>query len=362
MSDTPPAAPTPPPAPMPPATPATPAAPAAPAAPADPGARRKLLTILAIAGGAVLLVIIAIVVFFSVQSAAHSPQAAVSGYLDELVIGNAEQAVLKIDGAPTSPYFDNDVYSKADNRVTRYTVTGSTEIGSTAQVTVDLTTRNGGWTDVLQLTRIGSDGPFPVWAIDGSTMPTVEMSWFAPDGVGLSVNGVELDPATIAGRTSFPVLPGVYDVTQSAASDVYAVAPQQLDIASFAQSGAPEQLDVSVTLAEDAATTANRALRNFLDACIQQKRAAPKGQCGFKVTTGGTNYTRIKWTIVVRPTAEYGAYDGTGFEVATIKKGTFKFRGENSRYIGKATIKGYEYLGYVTLNENGDASFFSGYE
>jgi hypothetical protein len=193
--------------------------------------------------------------------------------------------------------------------------------------------------------------------VDGRTLPTVETTWAAPDGLGLAVNGVELDSADIAGTNTFTVLPGAYEVTQSAPNDLFAVAPQQLDIASFVQSGAPEQLSFGVTLTDEGATSAKRALRSFLDGCIHQKRTAPKGHCGFKVTTGGTKYTKMKWTIVTRPAAEYAAYDGTGWQVITTKTGTFKFRGENSRYIGKATIRGYEYIGYITFD--GDVATFT---
>lgn len=348
-------------APAPPAdVPPTPA-PVAAAPPADPAARRKLIKVLAIAGGAALLVIIAVVAIFSVQGAAHAPQARVSSYLDALVAGRADQAMLEVDGAAQSPFISNAVYSRADNRVTRYTILDSTETGTSAQVTVDVTTRSGGWTDVLQLIRTGSDGPFAVWKIDGRTLPTVETTWYAPEGFGLAVNGVELDPDVMTGHTTFAVLPGLYEVTQATPNGIYQVAPTQLDIPSFVASGAPEQLNAAVTLTDEGATSANRALRNFLDKCIQQKRAAPTGNCGFKVTTGGKKYTKIKWTIVTRPTADYAAYDGTGWQVITTRTGTFKFRGENSRYIGKATIKGYEYVGYITFD--GDVAIFtSGYE
>lgn len=340
-----------------PAAPATPAPAAAPApAPADPAARRRLFVILGIIGGAVILLIIAVIVIASVIGAARSPKAALSGFLDDLVAGDAEQAMLRVDGAADSPFLSDAVYSKADNRVTRYDVTDVRESGSTAQATVDVTTRSGGWTDVIQLTKVGGD-----WRVDGRTLPAVEANWAAPDGFGLAVNGVELDSADIAGQHTLTVLPGSYDVTQATASDVFEVAPTTLDIPSFVQSGAPEQLQAAVTLTDEGVTSANRALRTFLDKCIQQNRPAPKGHCGFKVTTGGHKYTSNRWTIKTRPTADFQAYDGTGWEVVTTRTGTFKFKGKNSRYIGTATIKGYEYVGYITFD--GDvATFTSEYE
>jgi hypothetical protein len=336
--------------------PTAPAAPAAPPAPADPAARRRLLLILGIAGGAVILVIVAIIVVVSLIASSRSPKAAVSAYLDQLVAGRVDQALLRVDGASDSPFLSDAVYSKADNRVTRYEVTDSRESGSTAQVTVDITTRSGGWTDVLQLVQVDGE-----WRIDGRTLPTVDLTWMAPDGFGLAVNGVELDADTISGQHTFAVLPGAYDITQSARSDAFELVPQTLDIPSFVQSGAPEQLDVPVTLTDDGEAAANRALRSFLDNCARQNTPKPKGHCGFAVNTGGKKYTTNKWTITSRPTADFAAFDGTGWEVITTKPGIIKYKGTNSSYIGTATIKGYEYVGYITFDGK-VATFTSEYE
>lgn len=354
-STPPPAAPPAPPASAPPTAPPT-APPAAPAAPADPAARRRLLLILGIAGGALVLVIVAIIVVVSLIASSRSPKAAVSAYLDQLVAGRVDEALLRVDGAAESPFLTNAVYAKADNRVTRYEVTDSRESGSTAQVTVDITTRNGGWTDVLQLVQVGGE-----WRIDGRTLPTVDMTWLAPDGFGLAVNGVELDADTITGQHAFAVLPGAYDITQSARSDAFELVPQTLDIPSFVQSGAPEQLDMPVTLTDDGEAAANRALRSFLDNCARQNSPKPKGHCGFAVNTGGKKYTTNKWTVTSRPTADFAAFDGTGWEVITTKPGIIKYKGTNSQYIGTATIKGYEYVGYITFDGK-VAAFTSEYE
>lgn len=350
------AAPTPAPASAAPVPPAAPPAPAAPAAPADPAARKRLIRLLLIAGGALVLVIIGIVVIVSLVSAAHSPKAAVSSYLDDLVAGDAEQAMLRVDGAADSPFLTDAVYAKADNRVTRYEVTDTRESGSTAQVTVDITTRSGGWTDVIPLTKVKGE-----WAIDGRTLPTVQLSWFAPDGFGLSVNGVELPAKDIIGQNTFAVLPGAYDITQTTPNDVYAVAPQKLDIPSFVAAGAPEQVDLSVKLTDEGVTAANRALKTFLANCIKQNRPVPKGHCGFGVNTGGKKYTTNKWTISTPPRADFAAFDGQSWEVITTKPGIFKYRGTNSSYIGTATIKGYEYVGYITFDGE-VATFTSTYE
>jgi hypothetical protein len=138
---------------------------------------------------------------------------------------------------------------------------------------------------------------------------------------------------------------------------MYEVVAQKLDIPSFVQSGAPEQLDVAVTLTADGEATANRALRNFLDKCARQNTPKPKGHCGFRVNTGGKNYTKNTWTISTRPKADFAAFDGTGWEVITTKTGTIKYKGTNSRYIGKATIKGYEYVGFITFD--GTVAYFT---
>ncbi|MGN6503095.1 MAG: hypothetical protein ACTHKX_09395, partial [Pseudolysinimonas sp.] len=333
-----------------------PAAPPAPAAPADPAARRRLLLILGIAGGALVLVIVAIIVIVSLIASSRSPKAAVSAYLDELVAGRVGQALLRVDGAAESPVLSDAVDTKADNRVTRYEVTDSRESGSTAQVTVDITTRSGGWTDVLQLVQVGGE-----WRIDGRTLPTVDLTWMAPDGFGLAVNGVELDAEAITGQHTFAVLPGAYDITQSVRSDAFELVPQTLDIPSFVQSGAPEQLDVPVTLTDDGEAAANRALRSFLDNCARQNSPKPKGHCGFAVNTGGKKYTTNKWTVTSRPTADFAPFDGTGWEVITTKPGIIKYKGTNSQYIGTATIKGYEYVGYITIDGK-VATFTSEYE
>ncbi len=327
---------------------------------AEPGSRRRLFTILGIAGGAVLLVIVAVVAVTSVQAAAHAPSVAVSAFLDELVAGNAEDAIELVDDADDSPFFDDDVYASAENTITSYKIVSTEENGSTAKVTVDVTSRGGDWTDVIELTRTGSDGPYPIWAIDGSTLPIVSAGGAVPEGLEFTIGNTDVAASDF--KAGYPAFPGRYEVTQGdGMSGVYVLASQTLDVAGFDQSA---KVNAAVTLTEDAVDSANAALKSYLNKCIKQKRDAPKGGCGFAVTTDRA-YDTIKWKIVTRPTAEFQPFDGTGFGVTTVKTGTFKYTGDTYtsawHYYARYTYKKWEYSGYITFGDDGKAIYTSLY-
>jgi hypothetical protein len=343
-------------APMP--DPAVAAAPPVPPPPAPAKSRPRWILPVAISGGALLLIIGGFVATFAVLTASHAPEKPVAAYLDAIVAGHVEDAMAGTVNAPRSPLLDDDVYAATDDRITGYTIKSISVTGATALATVDLTTASGAKTSTVNLVSTGIDLLWQNWAVDGEKLSVVDIGWFAPTDFALAVNGVEL--TGVSGRQHYAALPGTYEFAPATSSEFITAEPVTATIGGLA--GAGDSVDTAVVLTEAAEKKARSALKKFIDGCIKQHKFAPKGHCGFAISSDGGSYPTLNWTIVKRPHAAFEKFDGVGFPVTTTKKGTFKLDGRNSQYIISGTVKHYEYFGYITVDADGKVTFTSGYE
>jgi hypothetical protein len=305
---------------------------------------RRLLPF-AIGGGALLLVLIGLGVAYAILTAAHSPKNPVEAYLDAIVAGDVQDAVAGIENAPRSPLLDDDVYEATPDRVTGYTIGAITTTDTTAEATVELTSATGTTTSKLHLVSTGTDMLWQVWAIDGETLPEVDVAWFAPDGYDIAANGVAL--VGLGGRQHYAALPGSYEFAPAVPGELLTAEPATATIAGL--SGAGDTADTSVVLTEQGEKAARGALKKFLNGCIKQHVLAPKGGCGFAILSDGEVYPTLNWSISRMPQVTFNAYDGVGFEVTTTKTGIFKLKGENSQYIVTGIIDDYKYAGFITV-------------
>jgi hypothetical protein len=340
-------------------TPPPPAAPAAPAAePPAAKSRKRWLLPLAIGGGALLLVAGGLAVAFAMLSAAHSPDKPVVAYLDAIVAGDVEDAVAGLENGPSSPLLADDVYAASEGRITGYTIGEITDSGTTATVAVELTTASGTSSEKLSLVSTGTDMLWQLWAVDGATLPEIDVAWFAPDDYELAANGVALPG--VGGRQHLAALPGVYEFAPAEENALLSAEPVTATVESFSAAG-NESVDTSVILSEEGEKQARKALKTFIDKCIKQHVMAPKGGCGFGILSDGQVYPTLNWSITRRPQVTFNPYDGFGFEVITTKSGVFKLKGQNSQYIVTGVIDDYEYAGFVSAG--GDSvTYTSRYE
>ena len=339
-----------------------------PAADAEPAvasrSRRRLIRPLAIAGGAVIVVVAGLGITDAVLTAQHAPDRAVRAFLDRLVAGHAEAAGALLDPQPTTNdvLLDDDVYGAIETgRITMYTIVSSSEKGDTALVTAKLTDDTHTWTEAIHLDSTGRDLLWNVWAVDGHHLARVDVNLSAPAALPLTVNGVDLGAGAIDGDGSFAVFPGVYELAPA----VDAKAPFKVDAQTVVVHGIGDESDdarFQVDLTDTGVAAANGALAKFLSGCISQHVLNPTGNCGYSVIDDGTVFTTITWTLSKRPTATFDAYDGTGFNVTTTTKGIIDFRGENSRLIGTTTFNDYEYYGEILFDGKGAATFESDYQ
>ncbi|HEX7835114.1 MAG TPA: hypothetical protein VF479_06560 [Pseudolysinimonas sp.] len=330
------------------------------ALPAAPPAKTRPRWILpvAISGGAVLLIVGGLVAAVAVLTASHAPERPVAAYLDAIVAGHVEDAMAGIENAPRSPLLDDDVYAATDDRITGYTITSVSVTGATAVATVELTTASGSTTSTVDLVSTGIDLLWQKWAVDGEKLPVVDIGWFAPDDFEVSANGVAL--SGVSGRQHYAALPGSYEFAPAVPSDL--ITAEQVTATIRGLTGAGDSVDTAVVLTEEAEKEAGAALKRFIDGCIKQHKFAPKGGCGFAISSDGGSYPTLNWSILARPHASFEKFDGVGFPVTTTKTGSFKLDGRNSQYIVTGTVKRYEYWGYISVDAGGKVTFTSLYE
>ncbi|MGN6206889.1 hypothetical protein [Humibacter sp.] len=306
---------------------------------ADKPKRSRMLTWLIAGGAAIVVLIIAGVVWASIETASHTPQAAVKPYLDALVKGDVKAAVKAGNIDTRSPLVTQKVYSKTSQHVTGYSIEPAHTVGSEATVTVKYRQGSSRYSEVLRLKNTGRDMLFFTrWRLEPITLPTVKIAVGAPAADGITVNG-----ATVGAESEMALdaLPGRYNVSLPSTAN-YTVADKSTTISDLKDTGDTSGKDVvalEATFTNAGQHAANDAVNGWVAACIAQPTLTPTG-CSFYLnnTYPELHLSNLKWTLASAPVFDIGPWDGHGWPVTTTTDGSATFLADYTADDGSSGI------------------------
>ena len=288
--------------------------------------RRTGLLVGLIGGGALLLaLIIGSVVWFSVQSNAHSPKAAAAPYLDALAHGDVARAVKLGSIDTSSPLVTRSAYAATKDRITAFGLKTLETNATTATVSVRYTQAGSMHTSSLSLKKVGTDLLFfPKWKLAPVTLPTVRVSIDGPANAPVEVNGARL---SVHGDAELDALPGRYDVKLGDSDDFEAQGDSVTVTSLTSVANSTNAVSLKAELTDTGMKAAATAVDDWVDACIAQATYEPEG-CSFRLINPyqDIQLSDQKWTLVTRPTFEVGGWDGTGWTVTTQTLGSATYK------------------------------------
>ncbi|GAB3609196.1 hypothetical protein GCM10027414_13210 [Humibacter ginsengiterrae] len=301
--------------------------------------RSRVLTWLIAGGAAIVVLIIAGVVWASVETASHTPQAAVKPYLDALVKGDVKAAVKAGNIDTRSPLVTQKVYSKTSQHVTGYSIEPARTAGSEAIVTVKYRQGTSRYSEVLRLKNSGTDMLFfTKWKLEPIKLPTVKIAVGAPASDGVTVNGT-----TVGSHSDMELdaLPGHYDVSLPSTAN-YTVADKSTtitDLNSTAASSGKGVVVLEATFTNAGQHAANDAVNGWVAGCIAQPTLTPTG-CSFYLnnTYPDLHLSNLKWTLASAPVFDIGPWDGHGWPVTTTTNGSATFLADYTADDGSSGI------------------------
>ncbi|AIY16396.1 hypothetical protein GUY44_20810 [Pimelobacter simplex] len=278
-----------------------------PMSPADRARARRALIGAGVVGGLGLVAVVGVSV---VGATAFDPQQRAEDYLDAVVAGRADDALALAPAGTdaTTVLLTDEVYAKAEDRITGYEITGVETDGDTATVTVDLEGVPDGDDVTFRLRADGRRGVlFRDWEVDGGlarqvTVPLPESS------TTLRVNGVAVE-APSGGEVDLWALPGSY------AFDPYGesawlesgsgrtVVPAAETWGTYAEIDPPQP---SPALRDHVDT----ALGTWLDGCLAATTLDPP-DCPQDGYGSGDRQRNVRWELTTAPTLSWDGFDGT---------------------------------------------------
>jgi hypothetical protein len=333
----------------------------APAA-APPVARRRkklgrgpLIGIIA-GGAAVVLLLVAGVVGYSVGTAEHSADRPVRAFLDDLTAGRVGAALKTagIEHHKADVLLTDAAYAKAKGRVTGYRIAATRDDGDTATVTAYL--RQGGRdvSSTFTLDKTGTEwGLFPVWDLEAPRLGAVDVSVRGPAGATVTVGG---QSATTSkdGTVTLTALPGTYDVGVDGGK-WYSADATTATVAGFGgTASSPVSMTTELTAAGE--QSAEAAVNAWVDGCIASTDAEPKG-CSFYAygQDAAYTYTNQKWTLDTRPSVSVGGWLSNGWLVTTTTPGRATYTADISGPGGVGTAS----AGPMNVNASGYITGFT---
>ncbi len=325
--------------------------------------RRRILLI--VLGGVVVLIIAGLGIAYGVLSARYAPGASVSAFLDQVVKGRSAEAIKLMSPKPEGNpgLMNDDVYAATKHRVTSYRIESTEVHGDHAQVTAQLHTDSGSWTQRFDLVGSHHVLLWNEWTVDGTALPKVTLDDDRPSGVNVTANDIVIQKDSSA-FDEFYVLPGTYAFAIE--SDNSLVAADSHSVAIHSMSGSRNvKVQLRFRLTDDGIAAGRAAIDQFLDACLAQPTLAPTGDCGFYVENDPTGtISNILWSITRRPDVSFGDWEDNGWTVKTDTAGVFEMDGIYSGSLGRGDVSAlftsYDVQGYVDL-EDGKIAFHSTY-
>jgi len=262
-----------------------------------------------------------------------TPEDAVWGFLQAIQNSDAEAAMAYMADVPDDTTFLTDDVLMASNNLAALTNIGVTPSYGTDVKSVDVSYDIG---DEPVTTSFGVTLTDYGYLLS-DVLTTVDLSGYYQDSVGMQLNGVSLDNASIMGAMLFP---GTYQITMdnpmlALSSDTFTVTEPHV---STADSG-------DVVLSDDAHAKIASAVSSTLKGCLKEKKLITA--CGFGVSGNpSVRSSTINWRI----TSGSSDFSKTKFKLddtllsasASIKvsvKVTWTGSNGRSYYINPITIK-----------------------
>jgi hypothetical protein len=302
---------------------------------------RKTLVGIIAGGAAVVLLLVAGTVAYSVGSAAHSPTHEVEAFLDDLEAGHATKALAAAGVKPAKDdvLLTDAAYAKATGKVTDHRIVGVDTSGSGATVSTVL--RQGGKSVParFELTRTGTDlGVFPTWRLDPVTLGSVRVSLQGPANTPLTIGGVRV-ATDKGGSAMLSALPGSYSVAVDGGG--WYQSKSATAVVTGLDGSASNPVSLTTTLTDKGKQAADAAVNSWVDGCIASSSIAPDG-CSFYAygEDPSNTYTNEKWTLGTRPVFGVSDWVQKGWVVRTTTAGsatfTANFTGPSGSGVGEA--------------------------
>ncbi|WIE64692.1 hypothetical protein DEI99_015880 [Curtobacterium sp. MCLR17_036] len=328
-----------------------------PAVTARPARRLRRRQVVGIVAGAtaVVVLLVAGVVGFSVGTATHAADRPVRAFLDDLTAGRVDAALdeVGIDPEESDVLLRQAAYAKARDKVTGYRIAATSTEGDTATVRAYL--RQGGQDVAASFTleQTGTDwGFFPVWELQAPELGSVVVDVDGPTPAAVRVDGSTARTAK-DGTLSLRALPGTYAV--SYAGGKWATADGgKTTVRGFGDDvSTPVRMQASLT--DAGVRAAERAVDAWVDGCIASKEAAPPG-CSFYAygQDPAYTYTNQKWTLVSRPVVDVSRWTSNGWLVTTTTFGRATFTADIAGAGGTGTAS----AGPLNVNASGYVTGF----
>jgi predicted secreted protein len=272
--------------------------------PVKPFDRKKATLVSIVAGGAVLLLVAALIVVNQVNGRMFGPEATVEKYFAELSDGDAEGALKVADvdvPQEARALLTNDVLSGSKALPDDVTVDDAEVSGDTATVAVTYDVGGAKGNSTLTLHKAGKKALF----FDDWALQTPELLTLSVDTPGLStvkVNGIDVD--TDGSSLSLPAFPGLYTIGLAEKTDLISADPVEVRafLGDDANMEGEETPRLTAQPSDAFRTEVDNQVKTLIDSCAKKTTAQPDG-CPFGSSLADSyDATGLKWSISSYPT------------------------------------------------------------
>ena len=322
-------------------------------APGPRGGRRPLRrgAVVGIVAGAAALVLLVVAggVGWSVGSDSHSAARPVESFLDDVEHGHLSDALrtADIDRDRDDVLLTDAVYARAGDRITAHRITSVQQESDRATVRAVLTQAGRVVPATFELERTGTDwGVFPVWSLRAPTLGSVQVVVQGPPRSTVQVAGADVR-TDASGAAALRAFPGSYGVHLDG-GEWFAARDSTAAVPGFGAAATP--VTVTPTLTDAGSKAAATAVDAWVDACVASPSATPDG-CSFYAygEDPANTYTDQKWTLDARPTVAVGGWASKGWAVSTRSAGSASFRAQFTGPEGRGTAT----AGPIAVNASG---------
>ncbi|CAL8900314.1 hypothetical protein [Kocuria varians] len=288
-----------------------------PREPMDPQKKKRIRLIAIIAGAVILLVVAAIIVFSVLSRTVFGPDNQAEELLQSVTDGKAK-AVSEVADPNVSTgqrgLLTDEVYGAAENRVSSYEIKDTQIDGDHA--TVNATVTQDGVTTPVALPMVSDsrNGLFKSWRVDSTAGSELYQSFSVriPGGVSeLTVNGtkVPVDSQSDSHEEEFTVLPGDYDVSIASSGKYVTYGGDQVAQIRAGSQGSAPSMSFSASFTPVLKEDLTKQLNAKLDTCAKSTSFEPEG-CPFSYSIFGDkkDYRNPSWSLERYPTYSVSSY------------------------------------------------------
>ncbi|WP_418060270.1 hypothetical protein [Pimelobacter simplex] len=278
-----------------------------PMSPADQARARRALVGVGVVGGIGLLGVVAVSI---VGATAFDPQQRAEEYLDAIVAGDVDTvlALAPVHDDRTGVLLTDEVYAKAEDRITGYEITDVTADGNEAVVTVDLEGVPDGEGVTFQMLSDGRRAVlFRDWEVDAGGLARQVTVPIPASSTGLRANGVTVDVP--GGDIDLWALPGAYSFDPYGDNPWLEAAVTRTTVPAAEVWGTYAEIDdpqPSSALRDRVDT----ALSAWLDGCMAATTLSPP-DCPQDAYGSGDEQRKVTWRLASAPTFSWSGFDGT---------------------------------------------------